>query len=617
MHDVVVHPAPHLLERRPWYKALPYIVRGDLDAFIAVFSNNLATMLVGVGIIGNKIGEERTFDYVVPGVAVSMVFGCVWYAVQAQIKAAATGRTDLCAQPFGINTPGVFAFAYSVIFPVYFGAEPSMGHAKAAELAWQVGVLGNFVQGVVEVALSLIGPSIARAVPMVALLGSLASIGLTFLFTNSFQDESYAPLVGMIPFYMILMALYANVKLPYIPPMFPPVAVGTAMAWLTRQVGVTSADEVSDNIRLLGWHPCRTTLDPFHSFSRVAPYIPVILPVALTVSVGTIQCREVAAKVGDDYNLRWSMLGDGLASIIASLFGSPFGMTVFIGHPGFKTMGAKVGYNFLCGGAFVLVCFSGMAGLFKAIFPPQALNPILLFVGLAICCDALEITPSRHWPALMLSLVPCFCNWAVTQASNFASMVCSPALGSNCKVNPTGPGAWTLDPTGSLRGLFALGQGYLLTSIYLTSMLIFVIDRNFMMAAIWALVAAASASIGLIHSETLFLPWVGPAAPPAADGHFDARQFDLHWHFVGAYLGLAVLFGGCAKLQADGHVPKGPISGDESHHQSFILGNGETFPPNANLHTPGDRDTISENQVELSDHGDSSPNMSRARRGEA
>lgn len=568
-----VEQAPPLRERRPWYKALPYLTRGDMDAFIAVFSNNLATMVVGVGIIGDKIGQDRVTDAVIPGVAVSMVFGCVWYAVQAQLKASATGRTDLCAQPFGINTPGVFAFAYSVIFPVYFAAEPTIGKEKACELAWHVGVLGNFLQGCVEVVLSAIGPSIARCVPIVALLGSLASLGLTFLFTQSFQGEVYSPMVGIVPFFMILMALYANVKLPYLPAMFPPVIVGTIIAWILRQPGVTSVQEATDSVDSLGWHPAQLSFGAFESFSTVSTYIPVILPVALTVSVGTIQCREVAAKVGDEYNLRWSMLGDGIATIIAALFGSPFGMTVFIGHPGFKTMGAKVGYNFLCGGAFVLVCFSGLAGLFKALFPPQALNPILLFVGLAICCDALEVTPARHWPALMLSFVPCFCNWAVTQATNFAQGICS-AKGSHCSVSPSGPGAWTLDSTGALRGLYALGQGYLLTSIYLTSMLIFVIDRKFAIAALWAFVAALSAAVGLIHSETLFLPWEGPSTPSTADGPFDDNQYDLHWHFVGAYMGLVVLFGISAALQQAGHVPKGPASTAEPIHESFVNVNG-------------------------------------------
>jgi len=295
----------------------------------------------------------------------------------------------------------------------------------------------------------------------------------------------------------------------------------------------------------------------------------------LTVAVGTIQCREVAAKVGDAYNLRMSMLGDGMATIVAALFGSPFGMTVFIGHPGFKAMGAKIGYNIICAVSFIVVGFSGMASLFKAIFPTQALNPILLFIGLAICSDALEVTPSRHWPALMLSLTPAFCNWAVTLATAFATNICAlQSQGQECFVSPTSPGAWTLDVTGDLRGLYALGQGYLLTSIYLASMLIFVIDRDFLKAALWAFFATLSASIGLIHSEKIFFPWTGPEKP---SGFYRVDQFDLHWNFTGAYAGLVALFLFCAGLTHLGLLPKGPIDSErEEQRQSLLIEASET-----------------------------------------
>ena len=143
-------------------------------------------------------------------------------------------------------------------------------------------------------------------------------------------------MVGFVPFYMIILAIYSDVKLPRIPAMILPVAFGTAVAWIMRRDGVASVHLVDDAADLIGWSPPQLTIEPFANFGKVAPYIPVVFPVALTVSVGTIQCREVAAKAGDAYNLRASMLGDGLATVIAAMFGSPFGMTVFIGHPGFK-----------------------------------------------------------------------------------------------------------------------------------------------------------------------------------------------------------------------------------------------------------------------------------------
>merc|ERR1711862_1021393 len=102
---------------------------------------------------------------------------------------------------------------------------------------------------------------------------------------------------------------------------------------------------------------------------------------------------------------------------------------------------------------------------------------------------------------------------------------------------------FTMDVTGSLRGLLALSQGYLLTSICLTSMLIWVIDREFLRAAAWALVAAVLSAFGLMHAGSVFLPWQGPAEPPAP---FDKEQWNLTWQFVGAYLLTMVCFLLCA-----------------------------------------------------------------------
>jgi len=268
-----------------------------------------------------------------------------------------------------------------------------------------------------------------------------------------------------------------------------------------------------------------------------------------------------------------------LATVIAALFGSPFGMTVFIGHPGFKAMGACIGYNLMCGVSFLLVCFSGAAGLLLATVPTQALNPVLLFIGLAICSDALEVTPPRHWPALMLSLTPCFCNWATTIAQNHATNVCAQQPpGKECVVSPSSPGSWTLDKTGDLRGLYAMGQGYLLSSIYLTSMLIFVVERDFAKAAMWALVAAVSASVGLIHAEKLFWPWTGPEKPEAGSIYNEA-YFDLHWDYVAAYAGLFLLFMFCALLNYFGFIPKGPIdSWDPETHNRSVIENSTLFP---------------------------------------
>jgi len=382
------------------------------------------------------------------------------------------------------------------------------------------------------------------------------------------------PLIGFLPFFVLLLALYADVRLPKLPATLLPVFLGVVMSWLT---GYATLDHLTSSVDHLGWHPTRLTFTAFQSVREVLPYIAVTVPVAFTVSVGTIQCQQLAASVGDEYSLRASMLGDGIATIIAALCGSPYGMTVFIGHSAFKGMGAQIGYNLLGAAAMVIVAFTGLTSVLLAAIPVQALNPILLFVGLAVCTDALRETPERHWAAFLLSLVPAFCNWACQQAQSFGRVICAHQPGG-CAVDVDAGGAWTLDPTGSLRGLYALGQGYLLTSIYLAGMLVFCIDREFTSAGIYALVAAASASCGLIHSETVFLPWT---KLPMPSGPVVESQWDRHWDFVGTYVLCGAVFFACAALQRLGKLPRGdqhssPEASLREASSSFVQGSSSS-----------------------------------------
>jgi AGZA family xanthine/uracil permease-like MFS transporter len=52
-------------------------------------------------------------------------------------------------------------------------------------------------------------------------------------------------------------------------------------------------------------------------------------------------------------------------------------------------------------------------------------------------------------------------------------------------------------------GMIALSQGFLLSSMLLASILVFLIEREFLKAAAWALAAAVLSCIGLIHAYDL------------------------------------------------------------------------------------------------------------------
>ena len=78
--------------------------------------------------------------------------------------------------------------------------------------------------------------------------------------------------------------------------------------------------------------------------------------------IGSMQNLESAEAAGDAYSTRSSLAVNGLGSIVACLFGSCFPTTLYIGHPGWKSMGARAGYSAMSGIVMALLCFQRHTG---------------------------------------------------------------------------------------------------------------------------------------------------------------------------------------------------------------------------------------------------------------
>merc|ERR1711871_1299092 len=105
------------------------------------------------------------------------------------------------------------------------------------------------------------------------------------------------------------------------------------------------------------------------------------------------------------------MLASGLCSLAGGLCGSPVGLSVFFGHPAYKDMGARSGYAVLNGFAFLLASSTGLAAPFLALFVLPPMSPIIVFVGLVIAADSFGTLPKRHYPAVLLGMVPFIATW--------------------------------------------------------------------------------------------------------------------------------------------------------------------------------------------------------------
>ena len=141
-------------------------------------------------------------------------------------------------------------------------------------------------------------------------------------------------------------------------------------------------------------------------FAHAVTLLPVMLPFALATIVGGIDCTESAAAAGDEYDTRSILWTEGLASVLAGLFGGVIQTTPYIGQPAYKAMGGRAAYTLATA---LFIGLAGGLGWFAHLFewlPAVACFPILVFVGLEIGAQSFRATPTRHYAALALAMLP-------------------------------------------------------------------------------------------------------------------------------------------------------------------------------------------------------------------
>ena len=135
-----------------------WIVRGDVDGFFGLALDNLVQLLLIDTLCRGVLGfpPELVYGRVLPGAALSILVGNVCYAIQARRLAERTGRHDVCALPYGINTVSLFAHVFLIMLPAKALAERA-GAADPSLVAWQAGLLATFVSGIIELRVGVRG----------------------------------------------------------------------------------------------------------------------------------------------------------------------------------------------------------------------------------------------------------------------------------------------------------------------------------------------------------------------------------------------------------------------------------------------------------------------------
>lgn len=474
-----------------WNMKAGWFVRGDIDGFFGLFVDNLLQLMLIAVLCGNVCGmpHELVYGRILPGAALSILFGNVFYTWQARKLAIKTGRSDVTALPYGINTVSLIAFVFLIIAPIYF-------ETKNPHLAWQAGLFACLASALLECAGAFAGDWLRKHTPRAALLSSLAGIAITFI-SMGFVFQIFAmPVIAVVPALFVIMIYGGRVKLPLgLPGGFIAVLLGIAMGWILRWCGYPYFQPLQDPY-LFALHapkPAVTDMLAFLSNGQGWKYFSVIFPMALFNVIGSLQNLESAEAAGDRYDTRSSLLVNGIGSIVAASLGNPFPTTIYIGHPGWKAMGARWGYSLLNGIVITILCLIGGVTLVLKIVPMEAMIGILLWIGLIITAQAFQEVPRKHSIAVALGLMPALAAWALLlietslRKAGTDLYVVAPKFGADLHI----------------YGIIALSQGFMISCMVLSAMMVFMVERQFLKAALWTTVAAILSFFGIIHAYVL------------------------------------------------------------------------------------------------------------------
>ncbi len=493
----------------------PFFVRGDIDGFIGLFIDNLVNLLIITGLC-HAIGmpAELIYGKMLPGTALSVLAGNLFYAWQARRLARKEGRNDVTALPYGINTVSLLAFFSLIIAPVYF-------HTKDADFAWKVGVISCFISGLFEGLGAFIGERIRQMTPRAALLSTLAGIAISFIALDQTIRIWDRPFIAFIPLALIMAEYFSHVRLPFrIPAGFYALAIGSAIAWST---GSMDTARLADSA-----HQVRICLPEFVLFDIVGsvtlvdilPYLSISIPMGIMSFFGTLQNLESSSAAGDTYPAMPSLAMNGVGTLIGALFGSPFPTTVYIGHPGWKGLGARSGYSIINGAVMTVICFTGLMSIIVALVPLEAGYPILLWIGLIITAQAFQTTPREHAPAVAIGLMPAISAWGLSLLRQFANADGSLSI------------AATNDAIGAalphLKGILIFSEGALFSAMFLSAVAVYLIQKDFLRSALWTLPLVVFSFFGFIHSQEIGINMAWPL--PIGYALFGATFLLIHLH---------------------------------------------------------------------------------------
>lgn len=458
-------------------KKYPLFIKEDINAFFSLFQNNLANFVViTVTMLGFGYPPEIVFGMVIPGAAISVLFGNLYYAHMAKKLAEKENRIDVTALSYGISTPPMFIFLFSVL-------KPALDITGDPYVAIKIGMAACFLGGVIEALGAVIGPWIKRNLPRASMLGALCGVAFSVIAGQMFFHTFESPAIGMFVLTIVLVGLIAQKRMPFgIPASLFAIILGTVIAYLVKEASISEIRTGLDNMGLYLPKPTFGFIEGFRLlFGPMKSLLAAIIPISVYNFIETMNNVEAMAAAGDSYDVREAQVVDGIGTLVGAFFGGAFPTTVYLASVSSKWLKAGRGYSIVNGFIFLIASTFGIIAAMSAIIPLQVVAPILVFVGISMITQTFTSVPQKHYPAVILAMFPYLANYL---SAKFA------------KAAPE-----ALD--GVSKAIVPLGEGAMFTGLILGAILAFILNEEFIKATITSLVGAALSALGFMHSPKL------------------------------------------------------------------------------------------------------------------
>ena len=469
---------------------------GDWNAFFGFGTNILVNMLVLTGLLRFvlKMPDDLVFGRIIPAAGLMMALSTLYYAWLAYRLGKRTGRSDVCALPSGISVPHMFVVVFVIMLPISVKTgDPVKG--------WEAGLVWVFVQSFVLMAGGFVAPIVRKITPRAALLSTLAGVSIAFISMRPAEEMFMTPLIGIVCLAIILASWFGGVR--YwrgIPAGLVAIGAGTAIAWASTALGLPMGGMSFGKLALafsnFGFSmPLPAVGHVFNGFEFLGAILVTAIPFGIYDLVEAMDNVESASAAGDSYPTTRVLTADGVVSLVGCLMGNPFINAVYIGHPGWKAMGGRLGYSAATGLMVICLAWFGIIALVSSLIPVVAISPILLYIGMLIGAQAFQESPKAHAPAVVLALTPHLAAWGKLMIDN--------ALGA-AGTSAAAVGLDKLAQVGVLyQGLSIMGGGAILGGLVLGAIAAFIVDGAFRKAAGFAAAGAVLTFFGFMHGEAI------------------------------------------------------------------------------------------------------------------